>query len=280
VLSQDQYSFLRLSYPHPKVLQATMYRPEKLNAIDDDGHLEIVRLLDDVDDAEDINVLLLTGSGRAFSAGGDVSGPGISERADAAEAAHRLAERNVRTVNRLVAFQKPLVAAVNGVAVGAGLRLALLADISVVAADARLIDGHRRLGVTAGDHAALLWPLLCGMARAKFYLMTGATITGQQAAEMGLVTMAVPGGSVLDHALELAGELAEGPQHAIRGTKRVLNHWLRAALPAYEHSAALEALNFMHPDSAAAIRSVQNRPNSSPARVSSPSTNSDSSPTT
>ncbi|HXA31399.1 MAG TPA: enoyl-CoA hydratase-related protein [Acidimicrobiales bacterium] len=264
MLSQADYRFLRFSWPHPAVLLATMNRPKKLNAIDDDGHVEILRLLDHVEEDRDVNVLMLTGSGRAFCAGGDVSGPPFNDRDDGIEAAHQLAERNVRTVNRLVAFQKPLVAAVNGVAVGAGLRLALLADINVVAVDAQLIDGHHRLGVTAGDHAALLWPLLCGMARSKYYLMTGRTITGQDAAEMGLVTLAVPAEAVLDEALKLAIELAEGPQHAIRGTKRVLNHWLRTALPAYEHSAALEALNFLHPDSTVAARSLQKRAEPAP----------------
>ncbi len=252
---EESTDFLLLSRPHPEVLLATLNRPQRLNAIDDQGHHEILQLLDHVEEDDGTNVLVLTGSGRAFCAGGDISGPPIARRDDAVEAAHRLAARNTKTVNRLVDFQKPLVAAVNGTAVGAGLRLALLADVAVVASDAKLIDGHYQLGVTAGDHAALLWPLLCGMARAKYLLMRPGSISGEEAAEMGMVAKAVPAESVLEEALGVAVELAEGPQYAIRGTKRTLNHWLRQALPTYEHSAALEAMNFLHPRSAAAIES-------------------------
>jgi enoyl-CoA hydratase len=175
-------------------------------------------------------------------------------------------ERNITTVSRLLAVRKPLVSAVNGVAVGAGLRLALLADVSVVASDAKLIDGHTPLGVTAGDHSALLWPLLCGMAKAKYLLMTSSPVTGEEAERIGLVSLSVPAADVLDRALSVAQTLAAAPEFAVRGTKRVLNHWLRAALPAYEHSAALEALNFLHPDSIEALGAMQRRTSQAPSR--------------
>jgi enoyl-CoA hydratase len=257
VLDLESYSFLQLTRPSRGVLLATLSRPEKLNAIDDEGHAEVLRLLVEVEDAEDVNVLVFTGSGRAFCAGGDIGGEAPSARDDGAEHVMAMYERNIRTVNRLIEFQKPIVAAVNGVAVGAGLRLALLADINVVAEDALLIDGHTRLGVTAGDHSALLWPLLFGMARAKLHLMTSQPMSGAEAASMGVVSMAVPADQVLVRALAIADEMASGPQHALRGTKRALNHWLRAAQPAFEHSAALEALGFLHPDSARAMAAVR-----------------------
>jgi enoyl-CoA hydratase len=257
--AMGSYEFLILSRPRPRVLLATMSRPEKLNAIDDRGHREILRLLAEVDEDDATNVLVLTGAGRAFSAGGDVS-ESLPDDADArADALHRMYERNVTTVNRLLGLRKLLVAAVNGAAVGAGLRLALLADISVAATDARLIDGHTPLGVTAGDHAALLWPLLCGMAKAKYHLLTSAPISGEEADRLGLVSTSVPAGEVLDRALDIAEQLAAGPQYALRGTKRVLNHWLRAALPAYEQSAALEAMNFLHPDGREGMAAIRER---------------------
>jgi enoyl-CoA hydratase len=260
------YQFLKLTHPSPGVLLVTLNRPERLNAIDDSGHAEVLRILSDVDDDPDVQVAVFTGAGRAFCAGGDVSAPLPDAGAERAEAVHLMYERNITTVNRLLAVRKPLVSAVNGVAVGAGLRLALLADVSVVASDAKLIDGHTPLGVTAGDHSALLWPLLCGMAKAKYLLMTSSPITGEEAERIGLVSLSVPAADVLDRALSVAETLAAAPEFAVRGTKRVLNHWLRAALPAYEHSAALEALNFLHPDSIEALGAMQRRTSQATSR--------------
>jgi enoyl-CoA hydratase len=240
--------FLELSHPSPGVRVITLNRPGRLNAIDDAGHRAILRALSEVDDDPQVHVAVLAGAGRAFCAGGDLDEPLPADGSARAEALHRMYERNVTTVNRLLAVGKPIVSAVHGVAVGAGLRLALLADISVVASDARLIDGHLRLGVTAGDHAALIWPLLCGLAKAKYHLMTGAELSGEEAERLGLVSLSVAPDEVLPRALAIAAELAAGPQYALRATKRVLNHWVRAALPTYEQSAALEALNFLHAD--------------------------------
>ncbi|MEY2444567.1 MAG: enoyl-CoA hydratase [Ilumatobacteraceae bacterium] len=259
MIDHQQFGFLLLTEPAPGVVLATLNRPQKLNAIDDSGHAEIVRLLDLAETDDDVKVLVVTGAGRAFCAGGDISDEDGGHTEDAAERVHRLYERNVRTVNRLVAFPKPIIAAVNGVAVGAGLRLAVMADISIVAEDARLIDGHLQLGVTAGDHAALLWPLLCGIAKAKYYLMTTEPLSGTEAAQMGLVSQALPRDQVLDRALRLAIGMTQASQHALRGTKRALNHWMRTALPAFEHSASMEAMNFLLADSERAIAATLDR---------------------
>src|SRR2546422_9039257 len=106
-------------------------------------------------------------------------------------------------VYNLINCSKPVVAAINGAAVGAGLALAILADISIAAASARLIDGHTRLGVAAGDHAAIIWPLLCGMAKAKYYLLTADFLDGREAERIGLVSLCVPGAEVLPKALDV-----------------------------------------------------------------------------
>ena len=116
--------------------------------------------------------------------------------------------------------------------------MALLADISICAEDARLGDGHVKLGVAAGDHAAIVWPLLCGMAKARYYLLTGEMITGAEAERIGLVSKAVPRDQVLDEALRVAGTLAAGSQLAIRWTRRALNNWLKMAGPIFDQSAA------------------------------------------
>jgi enoyl-CoA hydratase len=143
--------------------------------------------------------------------------------------------------------------------VGAGLAVALMADVSVIDEDARLTDGHLRLGVAAGDHAVAIWPLLCGMAKAKYYLLTADFLDGREAERIGLVSKAVPAADVLPTALAVATKLARGPRDATRMTKRALNHWLRQALPAFEASLAYEMLNFLGPDASEGLAALQER---------------------
>jgi enoyl-CoA hydratase len=151
-------------------------------------------------------------------------------------------------VYRIVDCEKPIVSAINGVAVGAGTVVGLLADISICAEDARIGDGHVRLGVAAGDHAAIIWPLLCGLAKARYYLLTGEMVTGAEAERIGLVSKAVPRDQVLAEAMRVAEVLATGSQQAIRLTKRTLNSWVRQAAPIFDQSAAYEMLCFLGPD--------------------------------
>jgi enoyl-CoA hydratase len=140
------------------------------------------------------------------------------------------------------------VSAMRGVAVGAGLVCGLLADISIAAKDCRIIDGHTRLGVAAGDHAAIIWPMLCGMAKAKYYLLLCDQLLGDEAERIGLVSLAVQDSEVEAKAEEIAARLAEGAQGAIRWTKYSLNNWLRQAGPAFDASLALEFLGFTGPE--------------------------------
>ena len=151
-------------------------------------------------------------------------------------------------VYNIINCDKPIVSAINGVAVGAGTVVALLADVAIAADDAKIGDGHVKLGVAAGDHAAIIWPLLAGMAKARYYLLTGEMVTGAEAERIGLVTKALPREQVLDEALRIADALATGAQPAIRLTKRALNNWLRAAGPTFDLSAAYEILTFLGPD--------------------------------
>jgi len=132
--------------------------------------------------------------------------------------------------------------------VGAGLVTGLLADICVAAGNARIIDGHTRLGVAAGDHAAVVWPLLCGMAKAKYYLLLCEEVSGEEAERIGLVSLAVDDAALLDKAYEVADRLASGSQTAIRWTKYALNNWLRMAGPVFDTSLALEFMGFAGPD--------------------------------
>jgi enoyl-CoA hydratase len=141
-----------------------------------------------------------------------------------------------------------VVSAIRGPAVGAGLVCGILADISIASKTARIIDGHTKLGVAAGDHAAIVWPLLCGMAKAKYYLLLCDQLSGEEAERIGLVSMCVEDADLDAKALEVATRLANGPQSAIRWTKYSLNNWLRQAGPAFDASLALEFLGFTGPE--------------------------------
>lgn len=237
------------------ILLITLNRPEKYNAADEQMHGELARVWADVSQDPDTRVAVVTGAGKAFSAGGDLAM--VERLAGSHERVAAMLSEMSDLVYNLVNCEKPIVSAVNGVAVGAGLVVALLADISVCAEDARLGDGHVKLGVAAGDHAAILWPLLAGMAKARYYLLTGEMLTGAEAERLGMVSKAVPRAEVLDQAMAVATTLATGSQLAIRWTKRALNNWLRTAGPIFDQSAAYEMLCFMGPDvveGAAALR--------------------------
>ncbi len=162
-------------------------------------------------------------------------------------------------VRTMIDCDTPIVSAINGVAVGAGLAVALMADVSIINEDARLTDGHIRLGVAGGDHAVAIWPLLCGMAKAKYYLLTADFLDGREAERIGLVSKAVPADEVLSTALGVADKLAAGPVDATRMTKRALNHWLRQALPNFEASLAYEMLNFLGPDAAEGLAALREK---------------------
>jgi enoyl-CoA hydratase len=228
------------------VVLITIDRPEVLNATNDRLHWELTQVWLTLDADPTARVAVVTGAGRAFSAGGDL---------DMVDANSRDPKRLARTVREasdivynMINLDKPVVSAINGVAVGAGLVVALLADVSIMSEQARITDGHTRLGVVAGDHAAILWPLLCGMAKAKYYLLTSDFIDGREAERIGLVSLCVPHAEVLPKALEVAGNLGRGSQQALRWTKRSLNNWLRMAGPIFDQSIALEMLTFMDED--------------------------------
>jgi enoyl-CoA hydratase len=237
------------------VLLITLNNPDKYNAADETMHGELARVWRDVSRDDETRVAVVTGAGKAFSAGGDLA---MVQRmaGDHDRVTHMLSEMSDLVYN-LVNCEKPVVSAINGVAVGVGLVVALLSDISVCAEDAKLGDGHVKLGVAAGDHAAILWPLLAGMAKARYYLLTGEMLTGAEAERIGMVSKAVPRDEVLAEAMRIAAGLATGSQPAIRLTKRALANWLKAAGPIFDQSAAYEMLCFMGPDvaeGAAALR--------------------------
>jgi enoyl-CoA hydratase len=255
----DYSSYQHLQFEqHPHgVLLITLNRPEVLNAAHEEMHSELARVWADISHDPDTRVAVVTGAGRAFSAGGDL---GMVERQIGN---YDLVTSMLREMSDLVYnmanCEKLIVSAINGVAVGAGLVVALLADISICAADARLGDGHVRLGVAAGDHAAIIWPLLCGLAKAKYYLLTGEMVTGEEAERIGLVSKALPRDQVLTEAMRVADGLATGPQLAVRLTKRALNGWIRDAGPIFDQSAAYEMLTFLGEDIKEGLASLREK---------------------
>ena len=239
------YSRLKFDRPHPRVLRIAMDNG-KMNSTDQAMHGELAQIWRDVDSDPSVNAAIVTGAGKIFSAGGDFAMiQGLMSDFDTRARVWREA-RDI--VYNLVNCSKPVVSAMRGVAVGAGLVCGLLADISIASKDCRLIDGHTRLGVAAGDHAAIVWPLLCGMAKAKYYLLLCDQLLGVEAERIGLVSLAVDENELDARAVEIASRLAEGAQSAIRWTKYALNNWLRQAGAVFDTSLALEFLGFSGPD--------------------------------
>lgn len=223
-----------------------MSNPGKLNAADQRMHYELSAVWRDVDEDPDINAVILTGEGDAFSAGGEMSMiHGIMDDFDT-RAKNWKEARDI--VFNLINCNKPIISAIRGPAVGAGLVCGLLADVSIATKTAKIIDGHTKLGVAAGDHAAIIWPLLCGMAKAKYYLLTCDVLTGEEAERIGLVSLCVDDAALEETALKTAVKLSGMAQSAVRWTKFSLNNWLRQAGPIFDASLALEFLGFTGPE--------------------------------
>jgi enoyl-CoA hydratase len=256
----DRYSgYERLSfdYPEERILRITFDRPERYNALDAVGHREITYVWREIDADPEVDCVILTGRGRAFSAGGDFE---MVEQimADFETRANTWKEARDLVYN-IIDCGKPTVSAINGPAVGAGLVAGLLCDVSIAGRAARITDGHTRLGVAAGDHAAIVWPLLCGMAKAKYYLLTCDTLDGAEAERIGLVSLCVDDDRLQDEALAVARKLARGAPSAIRWTKYALNNWLRLAGPTFDASTALEMLGFTGPEAREGLASLREK---------------------
>jgi enoyl-CoA hydratase len=240
-----KYTRLRFDRPHPRVLRITMDNG-KMNTADNALHGELTEIWRDVDRDPSVNVAILTGAGKVFSAGGDFAM--IQENITDFAARARQWREAKDIVYNLINCSKPIVSAMRGVAVGAGLVCGMLADVSIASKDCRIIDGHTRLGVAAGDHAAIIWPLLCGLAKAKYYLLLCEQVLGEEAERIGLISLAVNDAELDGKAVEVASKLADGAQSAIRWTKYALNNWLRSMGPTFDASLALEFLGFGGPD--------------------------------
>jgi enoyl-CoA hydratase len=248
---------LAFDQPTNSVLRIILDTPTRLNAVDAAMHRDLSKVWLTIDQDPAVRAVIVRGAGDAFSSGGDLD---LVEAMTDDFATRIQVHREARDlVYNLVNCAKPVVSAMAGPAVGAGLVVGLLADISIAARSARIIDGHTRLGVAAGDHAAIVWPLLCGLAKAKYHLLLCEPLSGEEAERIGLVSLCVDDERLHDTALEVATKLAAGSPSAIRWTKYALNNWLRLAGPTFDTSLALEFMGFAGPDVREGIASLRSK---------------------
>jgi enoyl-CoA hydratase len=217
-------------------------RPEKLNSVNAALHSGLLMVLRQLRADAEARVVILTGNGRAFSAGAEFGW--LKELHLNADLRERLMDETSWIMLEMIRLPFPVIAAVNGPAVGLGCNLALLSDVVLIGADAHLADPHVSVGLVAGDGGAALWPLMTSLLRIKEYLYTGDRISPAEAVALGLATRVVPSDKLLDEALHLAERLAKQPARALRDTKRTLNlHLLRAASGAIQAGLTAELLS-------------------------------------
>lgn len=251
------YENLRVELNTKGILHIIFDNVESYNSLNLKAHNELTYIWQTIDRDDDVKVVILSGKGKAFSAGGDFK---MIEDIIKSEKIRSQAWKEAKDlVYNVINCSKPLVSAINGPAVGAGLVAALLADISIAGRSAKILDGHTRLGVAAGDAAVINWPLLCGMAKAKYHLLLNRPIDGTEAERIGLISLCVEDDVLFDTASEIANQLAVSSQPAIRWTKYALNNWYRMAGPSFDVSTALEMLGFTMSDAKEGLTSLKEK---------------------
>lgn len=239
------------------VLRVTLANPRnKINAVDGDMHAELRRLFAELKGEDVARAIVLTGSGRAFSAGGDFDWMSGTRPEDLAD----MRREGKQIVWNLLDVEVPIVAAINGHAIGLGATLALLCDVIFMADGAKLGDPHVQVGIVAGDGGAVAWPLAVGPAVAKRYLLTGDAMTAAEAERLGLVNHVVTGDDIQNEALAFAQRLAQGAPLAVRYTKLAINQLVKQAMnTAFDYSTALEVLTFASEDHREALSALSEK---------------------
>ena len=251
------FSSLQFHAPEAGILELVLANKGRLNAATEAMHRDLALVWRAIDTDDAVRAVVVRGEGSNFSSGGDFEM--INRMIEDEATLIRVWKEASDLVYNLINCSKPVVSAIRGSAVGAGLAIALLADVSIAAENARILDGHTRLGVAAGDHAVIIWPLLCGLAKARYHLLTNKSLSGAEAERIGLVAVAVPDAQVLESAFDAARTLAAGSTTAIRWTKHALNNWLRLAGPSFDASLALEFLGFRLADVREGLAAVREK---------------------
>ncbi len=254
---ESEFPSLDLDRPEQGILRLTLRAPGRLNAVSEAQHGDLARVWQAIALDEETRAVLVRGADGAFSSGGDLDL--VLAIAEDAETRRRIFHEARDLVYNMLACPTPIVSAITGPAVGAGLVVGLLADVSLASPNARIVDGHTKLGVAAGDHAAIVWPLLCGMAKAKYHLLLCEEVDGAEAERIGLVSLCVPEEELEERALEIAGRLAAGSRAAISHTKLALNDWLRSAGPIFDASLALEFMDMAGADVREGVAAVREK---------------------
>ncbi len=252
----DPGSFRTLQFDRPgSVLRVTIDHPDsELNTVDGLLHDELTRLFRELQREDEARAVLFTGRGKAFSAGGDFRWfPSL----DSLEKLEHLRRDAKQMIWDLLDVRLPIVAAINGPAVGLGASLALLCDVIFMADTATIVDPHVRVGIVAGDGGAAIWPLAVGPARAKQYLMTGDPVRAEEAERIGLVNHVVPAAELEREALAFAQRLADAAPLAVQYTKQAVNKLVKDALNvAFDTSTALEIVTLQSDDHREALSAL------------------------
>ncbi len=228
VVDYNKYKYLKIEDIGNGILILKLNRPDKLNAIDlGEGsfHEELENVFYDLNNDSRVNAVIITGEGRAFSAGGDIyyMADVVEKGVNNADWIRLVFKQGRRIINNILDLEVPLIAAVNGYATGLGATIALFSDIVIMGKSAKIGDTHISVGLVAGDGGAVIWPLLVGIHRAKYYLMTGELISADEAYKMGLINMVVDDDKVLDTAIEVAKKLCEKSKYGVIWTKLSIN---------------------------------------------------------
>lgn len=244
------------------IATVTMNRPDVLNGLHPESHAEMERVWDDLGENDDVRVAILTGAGRAFSAGGDLKDMQERLAIDPNGGSGISAASARRIVYNLLSFEKPLIAALNGHAVGLGATLGLLCDVVVASDQAAIGDPHINIGLVPGDGGLAVWTMLAGPNRAKEFMMLGTMVSAEDALRLGMINYAVAAEEVLPVAQGIAERLAAGPQVALRGTKISINNWIKSQFSSmFEVSLAAELQSMAHPDFAEGVAAaLEKRP--------------------
>jgi enoyl-CoA hydratase len=235
-----------------RMLTVTLHQPDTLNAVTGRMHRELSTIFTDIARDDDVDLVILTGAGRAFCAGGDIGW--MQQMLSLPGGMAGISDEGKKIVRSLLDLEKPVICRMNGDAVGLGATIALFCDVIIADETARIGDPHVRVGLVAGDGSAVIWPQLIGHARAKEYLMTGDLMTAAQASDFGLINRAVPADQLDAEVKKLADKLLRGAQLAVRWTKVSVNIGLRQlAESILDASIAYEAVSSTLPDHAEAV---------------------------